>query len=511
MQRRTFLGVAGGAVLGAGAGCLFAAKKPTKKGDPKSKVEKAPTAEVDVTKQVRQYNSDKYASPPSQFRRGHVKPRKLPEKTLKRTSSGFSIQLPSKAPVPTPAVYKDKIYVSGGFHSKEFYCFHAATGKQLWGFNLDDDGPSSPAVDDGVCIYNTESCTIFAHDADTGKLIWSLWLGDPLMSSPTIANGKVFTSYPASGRGGKKAPPQSHVLICLELKTGKILWQKWIDSDVMSAPVAVDGDLHVATFAGTLYKFKQADGAIVSAKKSRATSSPIVVGKDVFYTKRTDNDKQGAQEGIANQDRDTGRLKQVVEARKAPNVDATVQKKAKLAVNGEKLDAGNGFAGGAPAQANPGLALMNVGLGHVSTLQAYQGARVMNWGGRNYACPGGDQLVCTQAGTGKALWKFKLEGDLKKEGGSLAAPPVAAGGQVFLSTLNGEVLQLDPKNGKLVRRYKIGSPTRFQPAVVKGRIYVGTQDGRLVCIDTGNKTYTGWSMWGANAARTGVVEGLAKK
>ena len=39
-----------------------------------------------------------------------------------------------------------------------------------------------------------------------------------------------------------------------------------------------------------------------------------------------------------------------------------------------------------------------------------------------------------------------------------------------------------------------------------GKIYVGTQDGKVVCIDTGDKKYTGWPCWGANAAHTGVPQ-----
>ena len=278
----------------------------------------------------------------------------------------------------------------------------------------------------------------------------------------------------------------------------------------MSAPVAVGGDLDFSTLAGTLYKFKQADGAIISAKQVRATSSPVVAGKDIFYTKRTDGEKQADHEGIANQDGDTGRLKRVVQARKAPNVDPQVQQGVKLADQAKALDWGNGFAGGAPAQANAGPAFGNTGQTFVNSLQAYRGSRVMSWDGYNYACPGGDQLIYTNARSGKAVWKFKLEGDLQKERGSLAAPPVAAGGQVFLSTLKGEVLQLDPKKGTVNHRYKISSPTRFQPTVVDGRIYVGTQDVRLVCVDTGDKRHTGWSIWGTNAARTGTVDALAR-
>lgn len=313
------------------------------KGNKKTKpTDKAKKVKVDVTEDLRRFNSKEFASPPNRFNAGHVKPRKLDAKAFSKTKGGYQVQFPSKAPIPTPAVYKGKIYVGGGFQSREFYCLKADTGELIWGFDLDDDGPSAPAVEDDVVIYNTESCTIFAHDANTGKLLWSYWLGDPLMSSPTIASGRVFAAYPAAGRtagsdpvgivqfgnaenpnqnqqkadepppqiqttnppspvpaqnkpkpankkkNAKAAPPLSHVLTCFELKTGKIIWQRWIDSDVMSAPVASSKELHIATFAGTLVKFNQADGKILSAKKQRATSAPVAWGDELVYSKRTD-------------------------------------------------------------------------------------------------------------------------------------------------------------------------------------------------------------------------------
>jgi hypothetical protein len=47
---------------------------------------------------------------------------------------------------------------------------------------------------------------------------------------------------------------------------------------------------------------------------------------------------------------------------------------------------------------------------------------------------------------------------------------------------------------------------RSQPAIEGGRAYLGTTDGKLVCIDTGHPEFTGWSTWGANAAHTNLVE-----
>jgi hypothetical protein len=70
---------------------------------------------------------------------------------------------------------------------------------------------------------------------------------------------------------------------------------------------------------------------------------------------------------------------------------------------------------------------------------------------------------------------------------------------------------MDPDKGKVVKRYQVGCQVRSQPVIEGGRIYVGTQDGKLVCIDTGNKKFTGWSCWGGNAGHTGALGGKAKK
>lgn len=78
---------------------------------------------------------------------------------------------------------------------------------------------------------------------------------------------------------------------------------------------------------------------------------------------------------------------------------------------------------------------------------------------------------------------------------------------MILATLHGQILELDPKTGKTEHTWEVGGTVRAQPSVVGGWIYVGTEDGRLVAIDTGDATLTGWAMWGGNAARTGMTPG----
>lgn len=497
----------------------------------------------DVLAEVQKINGPDAPKPPTDWRTGHAKPRKLAANAITTSDSGFVIQLPSKAPVPTPTLYEGRLYVGGGFHSKEFYCFDATTGALVWGVDVDDDGPSSAVVDDGVVVFNTESCTIFALDAKTGKHLWSWWLGDPLASTPTIANGRVYTSYPAGGRGGGQFQPQlnnaqldnvapnqndqqvqsndpptfqvgpdaanaerpaaSHVLACFELKTGKVLWQKWIDSEVMSAPVAVDDELYVATFGGTLYTFNAPDGTIKAAKRSRVTSAPVVVGGDLYFTCRVDGHGQNAREAIALNDRATQSAKSRFNDRDALWLDASVQSGGKFAAESQQLDAGNGFAS-APQTLNAQAAADNVGYANVSSLQAFQGSRIAHMNGRTYNTMG-DELFCIDPSSGETVWSSKLAGDLKKEGGFLGTAPAAVHDEIVMGTLGGQIVRIDAATGKHKQRYDVGAPVRFQPVVMDGRIYVGTQNGKVVCIDTGDRELTGWSAWGGNMQHTGAA------
>ncbi|MEM7558010.1 MAG: PQQ-binding-like beta-propeller repeat protein [Planctomycetota bacterium] len=289
----------------------------------------------------------------------------------------------------------------------------------------------------------------------------------------------------------------------MDLKTGKILWQRWIDSDVMSAPVVSGKTVHVASFGGTLYKFDMESGKILSAESQRATSAPVIVGDQLVYSARTDKAGEDASEGIALQKDGT---KKIANSKRALNLDRRVQQLSKFAQKGQQWDAGNGFGGGAPMAANPMAALENVGQANVSTLQAYQGARMVASSQYAWGCPSGDRVACTDLLTGETKWEIKLEGDLATEGGSLAAPPAAAGESLFLCTLQGNVLEVHAKTGKLIKKYATGSVTRFQPVVENGRLYVTSEDGKLVVFSTSDPKATGWSQWGGNAARTGVID-----
>ena len=455
-----------------------------------------------ITVKISELNESHSSLLTTEWRKGHVTPRKIDSKALKKTANGFQIQLPSKAPIPTPTVYKEKLYVSGGFHSKEFYCFNAETGEFIWGVNLDDDGPSSAVVEQDVVVFNTESCTIFALDANTGKMLWSWWLGDPLMSTPTIYNGCVYTSYP------KRAPNGSatHVMACFELKTGNVLWQKWIDSDVMSAPVGVDSMIYATTFSGTLYKFDATTGEIPFVIKNQSTSAPIIINGELFFTKRTDRDGK-IRESISRAQTIAMDSVIVSEGKEAIYLDKDVQDESEYKALGKSLDAGNGFGNGAPLAANAMVAYENIGQSNVSTLQAFQGSRLLHHEGKNFNTMG-DEIFCTNPDNSETIWSKKISGSLEHFGGAIGTSPIIAGEEIIITTYQGKVLRISPNTGRTIATYATEQPIRSQPAVMNGRIYVGTQSGMVICIDTQETSLTGWSTWGGNSAHTGTAQRL---
>jgi len=463
-----------------------------------------------VLAEVLARNRDPGRRPAARFRAGHVTPRAKPSPT--RTARGFEIRFGSRAPVATPAVYDGRVYVSGGFRAAELYAFETRTGRPVWAVTLDDDGASTPACADRVCVFNTESCTLFAVDAATGAMRWSWWLGDPLTSAPTIAGGRVFTSYPAAATvdGSPRPDGASHALAAFDLQRGDVRWQLWLDSDVMSAPVAVGDFLYVSTFAGTLLKIEQATGAIRYAVRARATSAPVVQFhgdlETMYYTRRGVAEQGGAEEMIIRADHNEPQTTYQAHGKRADYLDDKVQADSTYADEGSANDEANGFGQGAPAAANAKAAAGTVGQAAVATLQAFQGSRILALGELNVNTMG-DEVVATRAADGALVWSRKLAGDARRDGGFLGTAPIAAGPSVLVATLGGEVLELAPGDGKVRARYPVGARVRAQPVAVDGWIYAGTEDGRLVAIDTGKPELTGWPMWGGNAARTGVAAG----
>jgi Ca-activated chloride channel homolog len=468
---------------------------------------------TDVLAFIKEMNGPGKPLPTDHFKPGHATFATY-ENYLTKLEKGFVIKLPSNTNVPTATVSNGQLLVGGGFGSKQYFAFDPKTGVKTWAMDIDDDGPSSSVEEDGTTVFNTESCTIFALDTKTGRYLWSHWLGDPLMSMPTISNGKVFTSYPAaytnnySGKSTfgdeKNSFSPTHVLAAFDLKTGKVLWQKWIDGDVMSAPVACGEDLYFSTFPGTLYQVKQSDGEFLSANSIRATSAPVIFNDQIIISRRSDENNV-CSESVALLNKTTMTIEKQYLTKNAVYLDKTVQEKTELKSLSMNYDAGNGFSGGAPSTSGWMTAESNIGQSNVSSLQSFQGSRILVIDGKTYSSMG-DELVCGDPLDGKKIWSTQVLGDMHKVGGHLSTPPIKAGDNMIIATYGGEVIVYDPKTGRVKERFATqNDPIRYQPVAHDGMIYVTTTTGKLYAFQSSLPDVSGWPMWGGNAGHTNLA------
>ncbi|MBM3463751.1 MAG: hypothetical protein FJX76_16770 [Armatimonadetes bacterium] len=431
-----------------------------------------------------------------------VEPRKFGDR------AGWRVKLPGGRTLATPAWADGKIFLGGGFGSHEFYALDAESGSLVWLYHTGDDGPTAAVYGDGCIAFNTESCELEIL-TPRGRRLWKKWLGDPLMSMPAIDKKRVYMAYPES-RGDR-----SHYVACFDLESGKPIWRQPLHGEIITAPVLADGRVYLSTLAGVMYCFDAETGKVFWSDKRNATSSPAVWKGRAFYSQRSEkvrtengkevreqnesvSDMRSAASGPKDGDRaitsTTSSAVYLDYARKA----SSSSERAKQAA-----DATVGF-GGSKGDAKIAQASANLGENSVYGVWAYQGSRPTIYGERLYTGMG-DTLKCVNIGDGKIVWARTLRDPKNKEGVERTlVPPAIVNGKIFEVTSYGELVVLHAASGKTLWTANLGEPVAFQPVVAKGRVYVPTTRGSVICVETGDPKDDGWYMWGANAQHTGI-------
>jgi outer membrane protein assembly factor BamB len=326
------------------------------------------------------------------------------------------------------------------------------------------------------------------------------------MSMPAIGGGRVFVAYPDS-RGDHQ-----HYLGAFDLRTGHDLWRQRLTGEVITAPVLADGHVYLATLDGTLYCFRQDSGTPVWHEAKNATSAPAVWKGQCYFSRRREEETPG---------RGTPQQTEHVAARGIDAMADTVtfhctgtpadyldyakrQGRSPLDQACEMADGAVGFAGH-KGDAKMAQAMQNLGKGHISAVWAHQGSKPFLWCGRLYSALG-DTLHCVDPETRTPYWKRTLHGGPGQAEllDGMLTPPAVVNGKVFLGTLDGEVCCLDAGSGERLWSVRVGEPILFQPAVAGGRVYVPTQAGSLFCLETGDPGDDGWLMWGAGPDHNGL-------
>jgi outer membrane protein assembly factor BamB len=87
------------------------------------------------------------------------------------------------------------------------------------------------------------------------------------------------------------------------------------------------------------------------------------------------------------------------------------------------------------------------------------------------------QLIAINRRDGKVLWSTKLAGSNTWSG------PTLAGGQLWLASNQGALVGVDATTGRVASQQNLGTPVYVAPVVAQGRMYVLTDNARLIALN----------------------------
>ncbi len=151
-----------------------------------------------------------------------------------------------------PTASKGKLYFGNpaGF----LYCVDAETGKEIWKFEMGGAISVAPAIADGKVFAGQQGGERFFYcvDSETGALIWK----------QTVPGGWVWGSA-AVDEGMVYVPTVSGYAVCLDGKTGHVIWMYPTAQSIPAEP-AIDGNLvYFGSWSHSLYAFDKKTGQIL--------------------------------------------------------------------------------------------------------------------------------------------------------------------------------------------------------------------------------------------------------
>lgn len=180
----------------------------------------------------------------------------------------------------TPAANNSVVIVRT--ESGHLSALNVADGKVLWRYEQQEPalilrGNSAPKIVGGMVLCGFANGELIAFDIDSGKVIWRQQIAVAtsgflvesmvdIVADPVITDGVV---YVASHHGNVAA---------LHLKTGRVIWQKALSSDVDLA--VADGKLYVIDTDSRLWALAITDGATLWQQNifvNRGLSAPAIM------------------------------------------------------------------------------------------------------------------------------------------------------------------------------------------------------------------------------------------
>lgn len=341
-------------------------------------------------------------------------------------------------------LFRGKSDLSGRFDSEL-----PSAPKLLWSVSTGVRTKSSPVISDGTLFFGNDKGAITAVTSD-GKIKWLYESGSLIEAAPLIFGNKVVVG---SNDGNLKA---------IDKVTGKLIWSYKTDNQISgSANVWLSGSkagIVVGSYDYYLHCVDPKTGKLLwkIETENYVNGTPSIQdGKIVF----------GGCDGMI-------RVVDPLTGKQKDTVNIGVYIAASPALSGDMAYFGDydGTIFGLNIRTKKMIWEIrgNEQSGSVLAVPAV---------GNNFVVIGNEDkyLYCYNATNGKLIWKYRTNG-------RIVGSAVITQTKVLFTSMDGTVSILGLRDGKKLWSFNAGTSISSSPAVIDGKFFILTEDGRLLAF-----------------------------
>jgi len=333
---------------------------------------------------------------------------------------------------------------------------------------------ASPVVYDGRIYTLDAAARVTAISTAGGAVVWRQAL------VPEKEQGGFFSfgSDAKGGFGGGLAIDNGRlyaatgygVVVALDPKSGKKLWEKNLEAPVRASPTAAADRVFVVTANGRFFALAGTDGSEMWSSRGLpeqasliSNPSPAVEG-DVVVAPFT----SGELVAIRISDGQTLWTESLTRTR-ASTAMGVLSDAGRPAIEGGTVFAVGHGGRMIATQLKNGERLWSL------SVPSTQGPWVA--GESVFVVDATGQLIAVNRRDGKVLWSAKLQGSNTWSG------PTLAGGLLWLVSNQGALVGVDATTGRVASQQNLGTPAYIAPVVAQGRMYVLADNARLFALN----------------------------
>jgi outer membrane protein assembly factor BamB len=379
-----------------------------------------------------------------------------------------------------PAQWRNEYWPqAGGYpnHAMQHMALNPGPLQKIWetgiGTGARKDLPltAQPIVVDGRIFTMDSEDKVSAFTLQGGKELWEVNVSNPNEDEPVISGGLSYS------RGRLFVTSGYNEVLALSPTDGSLVWRVKIPAPARAAPAIVDNRLFIVTLDNRLvalstetgqYLWEYAgisEGASLVGAASPATSNDIVVpafSSGEIFALRLENGSVAWGENLTSL----------------------------------------GTAGGLSALSDiQGMPVIDKGLviaisfgGRMIAIDERTGSRVWQrdigssetpWvaGNHVFVLTTESELAALGRDNGSIRWVTELpryEDPDSKKGAIYWTGPILAGERLIIAGSNGDVLEVNPADGKIIRTWSAGGAVAIAPVVAAEVLYLLREDGTLM-------------------------------